>query len=395
RPVFRHQLDGDPDGGQVAGDGLGGRLRSRVVGAADRHVPELRSEAVGVTGFGQKLTGAFRIVVVGPRIALAGHGGRDEGIRRDAEAAVERFDYRFAIDSVSDGLAYQEVIEGLVGLMHGDVTDVQFAGRDGRDEVGIVLDGLKVVDRQQHGDVDGARLQFGQARSRLGDAAEHYLLDLGRSVPVVVVAFEDDAFAFDPLDELERTSADGAHTRGAVGHAGGFDGGRAAELEVHGRPQRRQERRRLGQVELDLVVGEDRGFGDEVALTEGSAEHPTPRYEGLAFGAVANSTGGIVPAVDVELDSFGVERRAVVEADAFTEGEDPLGGVFVGRPLGGQAGDQIGSAGGEVDEALGDLSADDQRVTVLRIYCVHGRGEAADAVYQRLRAYGAQQQQGR
>src|SRR5690606_22397609 len=159
------------------------------------------------------------------------------------------------------------------------------------------------------------------------------------------------------------------------------------ELEVYRGPQRRQERSRLGKRELHFIVADDRGLGDEVALTHRAGGYPALGHEGGAFCAATVQDGGVVPAADVGRRRFGVERRAVVEGYAVTKHDVPDRGVIVGGPLGGEAGDEVGSAGLEVDESLGDLAADDQGVTVLGVDGIERGWEAADAVNERLGTY--------
>ena len=82
-----------------------------------------------------------------------------------------------------------------------------------------------------------------------------------------------------------------------------------------------------------------------------------------------------------------------MELHALAKLEGPDGGVVVGRPGGGKGRDEVGAAGGEVDEAFGDLPADDERVAVLRIGGVQRGREARRPVHEGLRVHHPESQE--
>ena len=83
-----------------------------------------------------------------------------------------------------------------------------------------------------------------------------------------------------------------------------------------------------------------------------------------------------IPLDDVGLyDVVGVERGAVVELDAVTQREGPLGQILVGRPLGGQRGDHLAGAGLVGQQCLHDLLASAEGFAVRLVGAVEAEAQ--------------------
>ena len=189
---------------------------------------------------------------------------------------------------------------------------------------------LDVVGRNGRDHVDLASDQRVDPRRGLGDGSPDDSIEIGIGlVPVVGVAFVDDALAAHALDEPERPGADGVLLDllvaplldGLGAHVDGdADARRLRELVD-------EERERLGERELHGVLV-DRLHRVQVA----------PYCEFQASGAVVVVLEALVPhPPDVEHDRIGVERRSIVELDAFAETdgvhEAVIGDLVAGREL--------------------------------------------------------------
>ena len=125
-----------------------------------------------------------------------------------------------------------------------------------------------------------------------------------------------------PLDEQVLAGADGG---GGADVVAGLDDLRAHH-DAGGVAQVGDERgERGGQLYGDLVITGDLDRVDDAAQKRSTLQ----------------VTGLVIELVQVGLGGLGVPGGAVGEADALAQGQDVLGGVVVGFPLGGEHGDLV------------------------------------------------------
>ena len=224
--------------------------------------------------------------------------------------------------------------------------------------------------------LDVAGLERLETRRVVRDRPEDQPVELRLVAPVVVVAHHDEAVPARPGLELERTGPD--RMLGAVG-PGGLEAGllvdralvgaellerlRAGEREVRERERAEERRRRLRQVDRDVCrVGRLAALVQARILPVGEA--PEHRLPVVGRALELERTLEVVPTVEVEADGLGVEIRAVVELDAVAQRERPRRPGLVGRPLGRQAGNDLGRSGLQGDQALEHLVDRAERLAV-------------------------------
>lgn len=124
-------------------------------------------------------------------------------------------------------------------------------------------------------------------------------------------------------------------------------------------------RRRRGEVEIG-----DAGRQDRVGRLGGDADDHVAldRGAGLAGEEADVLAGevGVERPVDARHDRLGVEGRAVVELDAGTDGEEPVG-VVGARPLGGEERNDLAVGGIEAGQRLDDVALEDAGVDVAAV----------------------------
>ncbi len=300
---------------EIGGHRLGQFHAHRVA----RRRGDLGREAVAVSGGLEERAGLVGVVGNLAQVGVAAHDRRERAGRGPGEARDQVPDDRLAVDGQRHGLAHAQVVVGLLGhveaellgadpgqLVHGDVApgfeprDV--GGRDARD------------------DVDVAALEGENARCRLrnrpiDDLAGHALV-----APVVVEALEHHLLVLLPAGDAVR--------------AGARDGGRGAaeRLAVLGGNRRADDRRRdVGDRRLEgakRVLGHDPD-GERIDDLD-TVDHREERQPLVVRHRVEHP-------FEVEPNRFGVERGAVVEADAAAQVERPGHAVVFDAPALGQA----------------------------------------------------------
>ena len=265
-------------------------------------------EPVGLAGLAQELPRTFGIVgrsrgarLVGPRA-----DGPHAGVGQDRVVEVDGRVDGPGVDGVHHGAPQARVVERRHGHVEGeDVGDA--AARHGLDPEAAVPAERGHVLVGQVGDIDLAGAQRRDQHRLVADHSDRHLVQVGQAVaglvdaPVVVVAHEVDGGAGDDARDAERT---GAGWVPAIVSAELPYGARGvhdpAPVGEHVEPRTP----RPLQVEADPVL----------------AQH-VDRVDHRHGGAGGGHRRGIENALDVELDRLGIERRAVVEADALAQFE--------------------------------------------------------------------------
>jgi len=164
---------------------------------------------------------------------------------------------------------------------------------------------LQAVRRHFHHDVEPTRQHLGDARVGVGDRPEDDRLELRRPVPIVFVPGRHHFRVRLPFGEFVGAGAGGiaAEILAVFLHRRGRDdqAGRIGEIG---------QERRVGGVELEL----DRRRIDRRHFLDGGEEESERKGSGVGEGMIF-----LQHPVEVELDRFGIERRAVVEFDALPQ----------------------------------------------------------------------------
>jgi hypothetical protein len=226
--------------------------------------------------------------------------------------------------------------------------------------------------------VDVAGFEGLAAGGLVGDGLEDDRLDLGGFAEVVVVAGEDDLLrAVVPVLELVGPGAgEGADGLGVLGQrrVGGGDRGVGDGVD-RGRADDRErfEGERAGEAGGVLAQADGRceavsgaalvdrlGLDAHGRVVLGEAAEHRRVVVREVRGLVAALEVG--PAVEVLAHGGAVEGLAVVEGDAFTQVEGPLGAGLVLLVGLGETGDGVGAVG--VEERVEDLAVDAEGLTV-------------------------------
>src|SRR5918995_3872599 len=373
-PLVGHELGVHADLLEVLLHRLGYALAVRHVRARYRHVPQVGLQVLHA-GFLEELPRSVRVIRIALDVPVPERHGRRHVGRGDLPRIPEEgLDDRLHVYSVVDRAPHVDVVEGFFLGVHCEVADGE--RRPELDLETRLLDGRDVVGGES---VGRGELAAGERRYPGGvvrDGADGDLLDLGAApalvgghlgAPPVLVGLELDGGAPVPLHELVRAGPDRVLPEALDVLLYGL--GRGHAEGAHGDVL---EERPLGLLEVDangVLVHHVDARNDGVVVD--AAELAYVVGEVLALPAAARVVGvlAVAPAVEVELDGFGVELGAVVELDPLPELEGVGAATVFGLgDLGSERRYDVGALGCEVEQAVEDLTRNPQRLAVSGVY---------------------------